>query len=108
MASEPTSEPVPAEEAPPESPIADEQLNAMRRENAELKAKNILLESGREATPIRIKALAAASDEDQAELLESWPLVETGERPLRSPGLTESFVPDFPRDDPAKFAALLR
>lgn len=108
MASEPTSEPVDAEAAPPESPIADEQLNAMRRENAELKAKTLLLESGREATPVRVKALAAANEADQAELLESWPLAESTERPARSPALVESVAGEIDFSNPGSFAARYR
>lgn len=104
--------------APPEpkpeleaNPMAAEQtteeFNAVRRENAELKAKNMLLESGREATPIRIKALAVATEADQAELLESWPVME-GERPARSPALIESFAADLDFSTPGSFASRYR
>lgn len=80
-------------------------------ENAELKAKALLLESGREATPARVKALAAAAEADHKELLESWPVIEgDGERPPKSPPLLESEggPVDFPRNDVKKFAASLR
>lgn len=113
---EPPAE-LPAEEEEAPEMMADEQaptgeepnpeLDQMKRENAELKAKTLLLESNRDATPARIKALASAAADDQADLLESWPAAE-GDRPTRSPALNESFIPEFPRDDPAKFAALLR
>ena len=82
-------------------------LPAVRRENAELKAKSLLLESGREATPARVKALAAASDEDRVELLESWPVAE-GERPARSPALQESFAAEFDFSTPGSFASRYR
>jgi hypothetical protein len=66
-------------------------FESLQRENAELKAKGLLLESGRDATAPRIKALAACSDADQKALLESWPVVQAdGERPARSPALLES------------------
>lgn len=80
-------------------------------ENAELKAKALLLESGREATPARVKALAAAAEDDHKELLESWPVLEEGEgRPHNSPPLLESEDRDTEYDfsDPEKFAARYR
>jgi hypothetical protein len=101
---------------PQADPEAEKQklaFESLQREHAELKAKTMLLESGREPKPARIKALAAAPEADRKELLESWPVVETSEGgsiPFRSPALlTESTAgsADFPRD-PAKFAALVR
>lgn len=85
-------------------------FESLRRENAQLKARTLLLESGRDATPARIKALANVADEaERTELLESWPQLEAAERPVRSPALVESTVAaDFPRDNPAKFAQMLR
>lgn len=86
-----------------------EAFESLTRENAELKAKTLLIESGRSATDVRIKALASCpTDEDRRELLESWPKIEESTRPSRSPALVESLGDDFPRDNPEKFAALLR
>lgn len=82
---------------------------SLQRENAELLAKNLLLESGRQATTVRIKALANCESEDErSELLESWPKLETVTRPARSPALVEAEDSDFPRDNLEKFAALHR
>lgn len=84
-------------------------FESITRENAELKASKLLLESGRQATPVRMKALANCTTEDeQRELLESWPKVDENGRPARSPALIEADANDFPRDNPEKFAALLR
>lgn len=80
-------------------------------EKAELAAKTLLLESGREATPVRIKALVAVAEADQKPLLESWPQMEGGEgRPARSPGLLESEAADLDYEfaDGEKFAARYR
>lgn len=44
----------------------------LRDRIAIMEAKTMLLESDREATPIRIKALAAAAPDDRKTLLESW------------------------------------
>jgi hypothetical protein len=88
-------------------------FESLKAKHAELEAKTMLLESGREPKPARIKALAAAPEADRKELLESWPVAEShegGSIPFRSPALlTESAAgsADFPRD-PAKFAALVR
>lgn len=80
-------------------------------ENAELKAKALLLESGREATPVRVKALAEAAEADRQPLLESWPITESSDRPHRSPPLLESEASDLNDvdfSDPEKFAARYR
>lgn len=86
-----------------------EAFESLQRENAELKASKLLLESGRLATAIRMKALANCStDAEQEELLESWPKIEEAGRPSRSaPRLVET-ESDFPLDNTEKFAALLR
>lgn len=85
---------------------------AMQRENAELKAKNLLLESGRESKPAWVKALAAVTDEaGQKELLESLPVEESASatRPARSPALLEaSAIVATDIDTPEKFAARYR
>lgn len=107
---EPMADPAPVKE-PPVAEVDKAAFESLQRENAELKAKSLLLESGRDASPARIKALASAADADRKALLESWPVAEAdGEgRPLRSPALIESEAADadFPRD-PEKFAASLR
>lgn len=83
-------------------------FESLTRENAELKASKQLIESGRQATPARMKALAnCVTDDERAELLESWPKIEAGGRPGSSPPLIESDS-DFPTNNPEKFAALLR
>jgi hypothetical protein len=82
-------------------------FESLKRENAELLASKMLLESGRSATTVRVKALAnCESDAERTELLESWPKIEEGKRPARSPGVVDTDM-DFPRD-PEKFAVLLR
>ena len=99
------------EQLPPDENDLAPQLESARRENAELKAKTLLLESGRDATPIRIKALASVADDaERSELLESWPKAAATERPLRSPAMVESvgFDRDFAFDNPEKFAARYR
>lgn len=63
----------------------------MEAKLAEMEAKTLLLESDREATDIRIRALASASASDRKALLESWPKQEQrrargGLRPESSPG----------------------
>lgn len=81
----------------------------LERQNAELQAKNLLLESGRQATTVRVKALAnCETDEERNELLESWPKIEQANRPARSPALLESDEESFPQDNLEKFAAMLR
>lgn len=88
-----------------------ESAGKLTSENAELKAKALLLESGREATPVRVKALAAADEADHKALLESWPLLEGSiERPDRSPPLLESeqVDSDFNFAEPGQFAARYR
>lgn len=112
---EPEDELLPAEgdegeeEKKPQDAMAFE---SMRRKVAELEAKTLLLESGREATPVRVKALAATAESERAELLESWPVTQQApvERPFRSPALIESdYVDtDYAFDDPDKFAARYR
>lgn len=82
---------------------------SLERTNRELQAKNLLLESGRQATTVRVKALANCESEgERTELLESWPKTETTSRPARSPALVESEEEDFPRNNTEKFASLLR
>jgi hypothetical protein len=109
-AKEPAAEPVKDLAMTPEAEKEDKQfpeLESVKRENSELKAKNLLLESDRDATPARIKALAAATDDDRKELLESWPAIEAGERPLRSPALSEGGAPASPQYIRERFASLL-
>lgn len=53
---------------------------------ARMEAKTMLLESDREATEIRVKAMAAASDEDRKALLESWPVKQPGKNQKESAG----------------------
>lgn len=79
-------------EGTPMTPEEKTKMDGLRRENAELKAKNLLLESGREATAVRIKALASAAEADRKALLESWPVKAAGktERPASSPPMYES------------------
>lgn len=92
-----------------DDPGAKPSYESLQSENAELKAKGLLLESGREATAARVKALARETDEAaRKELLESWPVAEGSvERPFTSPALIESEHADFPRE-PKQFADSLR
>jgi hypothetical protein len=118
--SDPFASKEPTGKAPTDSSEEDEEMSdedkdkiaafeSLQRENAELKASKLLLESGRDATKARMKALAnCETDEEALELLESWPKIEEhGGRPARSPAVIESAF-DFPRDNTEKFAALLR
>lgn len=106
---EPGMEDAPASPATPE-PTPAPDVAAMKQENAELKAKNLLLESGVVATTARVKALAKVADEaEQRELLESWPVEAAGERPARSPALVEASLVDAADFETAeKFAARYR
>lgn len=94
---------MPDEQPPKEQPP---EFESLQRELSELKAKTLLLESGREATPARIKALAVAAEDDRKELLESWPAAESIEKPFRSPPANingEHIQFDF--SQPGSFAA---
>jgi hypothetical protein len=106
----PEDEMKPAEEKPADpNQEADEQkfaFESVKRENAELKARTLLLESGREATDVRVKALASADEADRAALLESWPKTQEAVRPASSPPLVESV--DFDLSTPGSFAARYR
>ena len=111
----PPTQPIDVEDEEEDEEMTDEDkekiaaFEGFKRENAELKAAKMLLESGRQATTARIKALAnCADDADMRELLDSWPKLEESGRPKRSPAMTESLADDFPRDNPEKFASLLR
>lgn len=101
----------PAEEEPAEEAETEEETATESIEHKLLvaEAKNLLLESGREATPERVRAVAAASEKDRKLLVESWPAKATRERPATSKPkyAEENGTPDFPRD-PKKFAASLR
>lgn len=59
-----------------------------------MEAKTMLLESGREASSVRVKALAATAEGDRKALLESWPIASKpssgGYAPSLSPPATES------------------
>lgn len=86
-----------------------EAFESLTRENAELKAKTALIESGRDPSAARVKALAnCASEEESKELLESWPRIEETSRPPRSPALVESIHDDFDFSQPGSFAARYR
>lgn len=82
-------------------------FESLQRENAELKASKLLLESGHEAKPAWIKALAAADDAGQKEFIESLPVTESVERPHRSPALIES-ADASPENIRNTFAAIAR
>jgi len=114
----PAETPPPGDQ-PPGDPNEDEEMTeedkqkinafeSLQRENSELKASKMLLESGRQPTSARMKALAnCENDEEREELLESWPTAEQSARPAHSPSLIETDT-GFPIDNPEKFAALLR
>lgn len=89
------NDPEPSEQEegdPPTEPT--EESRKLARKVAMLEAKTMLLESGRDASEIRIKALAACDESDRKSLLESWPAKQSGgsgsSRPASSPPLTES------------------
>jgi hypothetical protein len=83
-AEETTEEPA-AEEKPTEESVK------LAKKLALLEAKNLLLESGREATPERVTAVALMPEAERPKLVESWPAKEAlresglGERPQSSP-----------------------
>ena len=75
---------------------------------AKLQATNLLLESGREATPERVKAVAAMDESERQILVESWPVKDSRTRPATSPPKhQDDGILGFPRDT-KKFAASLR
>lgn len=109
--------------APVEQPpkTDDKIVEELQGKLARMEAKTMLLESGREATDARVKALAACDEEGREELLESWPVKESandetdddGEyRPDRSPPkFTESFsesAKDFDFSNVESFARRYR
>lgn len=85
--SEEPPEPEPEEE--PEEMASPEESELLAVEMTELKAKNLLLESRRKATPERIKAIAAVDEDTQKALVESWQEDLVGE-PIRE---------DYPKPD---------
>lgn len=88
-----------------------QELEGLKLEVSRLKAKSMLLESGREATEVRINALATADESQRTELLESWPAASEAYRPSSSPPLRESDssgAADFHFDKPGSFAARYR
>jgi hypothetical protein len=88
---------------------AEKKLQEQGVKLARIEAKTLLLESNIEATDVRIKALATTPEADRAALLESWPTNEGGERPARSPGITESEgSTDFDFKEEGSFAARYR
>lgn len=109
--------PVPAN-TPPEAPPANEEEDAMEKEkmatlaaeNAQLKAKALLLESGREANPLWVEAVAKIEDATkQTEFVDSLPIQEGADRPLKSPPLIESEGDGkFDFSQPGSFAARYR
>lgn len=117
MKDEAVSEPEGGEVAPAPEPAAESAaLKAVQAELAKLKeskaltdARNLLLESNIEPTEARIKTLARTPENEQDDLIESWPTQDNGtpERPERSRPRIQESDEEFPRD-PAKFAALLR
>ena len=72
-----------------------------------LEAENLLLKASRDATPERIKAVAAVEESDRETLVESWPKKDGHERPLTSPPKYSSEDFEIPKDT-KKFAAWLR
>jgi hypothetical protein len=107
---EKTNDEAPTMESLQKENAALKEANAkLLTENSELVAKAMLLESGREASPIRVKSLASAAEADRKELLESWDAAGDGERPARSPALIESGVTDAsPERIKETFAAMAR
>ena len=79
----------------------------LQAENATLKAKNMLLESGREAKGEWIEAAANIVDETKRKaFVDSLPIVEGIERPQFIPPLLESVDDkDFDFSAPGSFAS---
>ncbi len=77
-----------------------------------MEAKNMLLESDREATTERITAVAAVPESQRQKLVESWPEKANGttaKRPGKSPSILESEGRDWkPAEDSKEFARRLR
>jgi hypothetical protein len=103
----------PQQNADPNAAPEDEEkkkANPFESENRELRAKLLLVDSGLEATPARVKALANAADEDRQELVESWDAQPRGERPAYSPALFSESAgdTDFDFSQPGSFASRYR
>jgi hypothetical protein len=77
-----------------------------------MEAKNMLLESGREASKERITAVAAVPEAQRQKLVESWPEKSNGKqtaRPGKSPSIMESEEREWkPSADSKEFASRLR
>ncbi len=109
--------PEPAPNAAPATPEAKavEENRKLAAKLATMEAKTMLLESGREATAIRIKAVAAAEESDRKSLVESFPVRESAsdgwqrnrsQRPESSPGVNDESAPDS--DYEAKYESRLK
>lgn len=99
-----------AKEEPAEEPTEEEPTESVDHAAliAKLQATNLLLEAGRDATPERVKAVAAMDESERQQLVESWPSKENRQRPTSSPPKhRDDGTIEFPRDT-KKFAARLR
>ncbi len=95
-----TPEPDPnAAPATPEAKAVEENRK-LASKLAVMEAKSMLLENGREATAIRIKAVANAEESDRETLVKSFPAKESASqhnrppRPDSSPGASDEEAPD--------------
>lgn len=92
--------------------VIPESVQKLRREFNVMNAKNMLLESDREATEERVAAVAAVPAHQRKKLVESWPQKSTGgsvKRPGQSPSILESEGHDWtPAKDAKEFASRLR
>ena len=97
----------PAEE---EKEVADEPIKESVEDDNRvnlIEAENLLLKAEREATPERIKAVAAVPEDDRQALVESWPQRGGVARPESSPPKYTHGNFEIPKDT-KKFAAWLR
>lgn len=95
-----------------EEAVLPESVRKLRRDFNTMTAKNMLLESNREATEERIRAVANETEKNRQKLVESWPEKSTGNvvsRPGKSPSILESEGRDWtPAKDSKEFVSRLR
>ncbi len=97
----------PTQETPGATGTAAEsdRLKSIEAKLAVSEAKTLLLESGREATEIRVKTLAATAESDRKALLESWPKKDATareSRPFDRPGQSPPASGSGEGDGPSK------
>jgi len=95
-----------------EEAVLPESVQKRLRSIDRMEAKNMLLESGRDASNERITAVAAVPEGQRQKLVESWPEKSNGggvKRPGKSPSIMESEGREWkPATDAKEFASRLR